>query len=171
MVDFSFVTPRRKHKGQARSRLAPMDIDFNDTDDSWLNQPYKQQLSTTAVAVESLDSDEHQRLVSTRMEHELEQEKEQHTPRAPVFSDSAPFTFSMTPPPPPEPAANPKESPMAIDSKAVRSTDHQPISPKALRRIYTRRQRQQQKARRSLDDNSDDGSSQEEAISRNGSGD
>ncbi|KAJ2394639.1 hypothetical protein GGI23_004612 [Coemansia sp. RSA 2559] len=28
---------------------APMDVDFNDTDDSWLNQPFKQQLAAAAT--------------------------------------------------------------------------------------------------------------------------
>ncbi|KAJ1800505.1 hypothetical protein LPJ59_001045 [Coemansia sp. RSA 2399] len=45
---------------------APMDIDFNDTDDSWLNQPFKQQqqqqqqLAAATIVMESPNSDEHQ---------------------------------------------------------------------------------------------------------------
>ncbi|KAJ2394638.1 hypothetical protein GGI23_004611, partial [Coemansia sp. RSA 2559] len=65
---------------------------------------------------------------------------------------------------PPTAETTQEEPPMAID-RAVRSTDHQPISPKALRKIYSRRHRQkQQKARRSFDE---EGASQE---TTNGSG-
>ncbi|KAJ2654033.1 hypothetical protein GGH99_007439 [Coemansia sp. RSA 1285] len=43
-MDYSFVTTRRKQKGHQRTRVAPMDVDFNDTDDSWLNHPFDHQL-------------------------------------------------------------------------------------------------------------------------------
>ncbi|KAJ1800506.1 hypothetical protein LPJ59_001046 [Coemansia sp. RSA 2399] len=103
------------------------------------------------------------------MEQEKEQEKEQRALHAPVFSDSAPFTFTMSPPPPTVESKQ-EEPPMAID-KAVRSTDHQPISPKALRKIYSRRrhrqqQQQQQMTRRSFDDEDDS----QETTTINGGG-
>ncbi|KAJ1665808.1 hypothetical protein EV178_002809 [Coemansia sp. RSA 1646] len=158
-MDFSFVTPRRKQKAQARPRLAPMDVDFNDTDDSWLNHPFNQQRAVVESPPPVMSADEHQnkkRLVSTRMEQEQQQEQERQASRTPVFSDRAPFTFTMSPPPPPPPPkieTKKEEPPAAAIEEAVRSNDHQPISPKALRKIYSRRQRQQQqKSRNSLDD-------------------
>ncbi|KAJ2509809.1 hypothetical protein GGI11_005731 [Coemansia sp. RSA 2049] len=143
-MDYSFVTTRRKQKGHQRTRVAPMDVDFNDTDDSWLNHPFDHQLK--------------QQQQQPLLEQENEHEQIHSTPRTPVFSDKAPFTFTMAPPPAADDSNNHRsgndrhyhDQQMAADD-AVRSSDRRPISPKALRKIYSRRQRQKHRERRSSD--------------------
>ncbi|KAJ1878516.1 hypothetical protein LPJ71_010967, partial [Coemansia sp. S17] len=60
---------------------------------------------------------------------------------------NTPFTFSM-PPRQTEPEPMVVDSEAAVTRPAVRSSDNNPISPNAVRKIYSRRRNQQQIARR-----------------------
>ncbi|KAJ2332563.1 hypothetical protein GGI00_002729 [Coemansia sp. RSA 2681] len=105
---------------QQRSRVGPMDVDYNDTDSSWLNAPAQEQ---------SKDDSEHTRKTNERTDN-----------AAPVLGNT-PFTFRMAEP---EPMLVDSEPPSAT-RPAVRSGDGNPISPNAIRKIYSRRRNQQHK--------------------------
>ncbi|KAJ2349181.1 hypothetical protein GGH91_000970 [Coemansia sp. RSA 2671] len=117
-------------KPPERSRVGPMEVDYDDTDGSWLNAPAKEQ---------SKASEEH-----TRKRRLLTQQTNDGGANGMGYS-TAPFTFNM-------PLRQAEPEPMAIDSEvarpAVRSGDNNPISPNAVRKIYSRRRNQQQIAKR-----------------------
>ncbi|KAJ2486081.1 hypothetical protein IWW37_005730 [Coemansia sp. RSA 2050] len=130
-LDFAEAVFGRKQPHEERSRVGPMEVDFDDTDGSWLNAPAKEQ---------SRADDEH-----TRKRRFMSQTSDGGGGDNRMVLGNTPFTFSM----PPRQA---EPEPMAVDSEearaAVRSGDNNPISPNAVRRIYSRRRNQQQIAKR-----------------------
>ncbi|KAJ2352777.1 hypothetical protein GGH92_001071 [Coemansia sp. RSA 2673] len=115
---------------QQRSRVGPMDVDYDDTDGSWLNAPAKEQNKV---------EDEH-----TRKRRFMSQTNDSDNK---MVLGNTPFTFSM-PPRQTEPEPMLVDSEAAVTRPAVRSSDNNPISPNAVRKIYSRRRNQQQIARR-----------------------
>ncbi|KAJ1963120.1 hypothetical protein GGI12_002237, partial [Dipsacomyces acuminosporus] len=116
-----------------RSKVGPMDIDLNDEDSSWLNGT-----PTKAPGGGINGMDEHsrkRRFVSGNGGNEAQKSGSTSTNgvKHPVFGNT-PFTFNM-------PATDPE--PMVVDAdliqSATREQDNQPISPNAVRKIYSRR--------------------------------
>ncbi|KAJ2861310.1 hypothetical protein GGH94_004978 [Coemansia aciculifera] len=135
LMNFAFksseaVFGRKAPATSQRSRVGPMDVDYDDTDGSWLNAPAKEQNKV---------DDEH-----TRKRRLMSQANDGDNK---MVLGNTPFTFSM-PPRQTEPEPMLVDSEAAVTRPAVRSSDNNPISPNAVRKIYSRRRNQQQIARR-----------------------
>ncbi|KAJ2158884.1 hypothetical protein GGF46_003429 [Coemansia sp. RSA 552] len=131
-MSFSFAPPESSY-GEGRTdrerlRVGPMDID-NTGDGSWL---------TPKRAADQ----EHTR--KRRHVTEEEEPAAMGPPVKPPVFGNAPFVFSL-----PGPVDEPAKSAAGWEAASVgrRSTDDQPISPNAMRRVMARRSRQQASSR------------------------
>ncbi|KAJ1901728.1 hypothetical protein LPJ66_000577 [Kickxella alabastrina] len=136
-TDVVFSRPR---KAEPRSRAGPMDIDFDDRDSSWLTSPTAAKTNTPAADPSDGSSTRKRRLIT----HPTFSDSSSSRTDGPVIGTGSmalgntPFTFSMPPPPSPANDASAMSQPQATEPMVV-DLEQRPISPNAVRRIYSRR--------------------------------